>query len=568
MAKRKSNWDIIRKQKATDTAKFRDVYNEQQLERGSLQKPETMTSRNIICIVLALFAFIIVWLAVSVVNMLFSNPDELKVNQAPDNLWIHVSGYYQNKDDPNDRITPEEYDKMVKAFDGKKIDVVTKPVEVSESDNPAKIWTKDGDHYKDRLVESKQISAEEYDKLVKEYAERKEKYESDLAAYNDYLRESTSPKDTYKKQVPHYRYRSDFSRYIKEDEYDKQLTAYQEKVVEGKIKDKEKNIPYQPIDPRTVYKAYDESRSVIKSLESLKLDEWLHVLDIEDDGKFGKDDKANLLATYGDVSFRSVLDGHTISASEFLTLLKQYSAEIAVFRTDYDAYMKEYYPDYVPGKKVLNLGPNKVKVFASLGVALFLYGILYLVFKKNLDAANSLSDTSDINQYHNDQHIAMPQEIQEKYDWFPDVGAHSAVQVSSMISHMALENKGLKKITMAKRAEKDIVNADGAIEYYKGEIIMDDNDNPIVSTVPMIDEDFAEDLFEASGTPRDKDIRKRYDATKINYNGDGHDRDKLGKYETVADLINADWEFPMYEPQRPGGAYIIDTAPVNTMVYK
>ena len=42
--------------------------------------------------------------------------------------------------------------------------------------------------------------------------------------------------------------------------------------------------------------------------------------------------------------------------------------------------------------------------------------------------------------------------------------------------------------------------------------------------------------------------------------------DKLKGYDTVADLINNEWEFPYYEPQRPAGAYIVDTAPVNTMV--
>ena len=31
-------------------------------------------------------------------------------------------------------------------------------------------------------------------------------------------------------------------------------------------------------------------------------------------------------------------------------------------------------------------------------------------------------------------------------------------------------------------------------------------------------------------------------------------------------MINKDWEFPSYEPQRPGGAYLVDTEPVNTMV--
>ena len=61
-------------------------------------------------------------------------------------------------------------------------------------------------------------------------------------------------------------------------------------------------------------------------------------------------------------------------------------------------------------------------------------------------------------------------------------------------------------------------------------------------------------------------LRKWYDATKIPYNPGNQNRDKLKDYDTVADLINNEWEFPYYETQRPAGAYIVDTAPVNTMV--
>ena len=118
---------------------------------------------------------------------------------------------------------------------------------------------------------------------------------------------------------------------------------------------------------------------------------------------------------------------------------------------------------------------------------------------------------------------------------------------------------------MSKRTE-DILDEDGDVEYYKGEILLDDDGNPITSKVPIIDEAFMDALFDASGAPKDKTVRKKYDTTKIPYNPDGSNRDKLGKYNTVADLINDDWEFPLYEPQRPGGAYIVDTAPVNTMV--
>lgn len=205
------------------------------------------------------------------------------------------------------------------------------------------------------------------------------------------------------------------------------------------------------------------------------------------------------------------------------------------------------------------------KIFVTLGAGFMVYAMLKMLLKKNLDAQNLMNDTSDINQYENDQHIALPEEIQRKFDWFPDVGAHCPVQVSSMISHMMLTNKGLNKIQVAKRAEKDIVDEDGDIVYYKGEILRNDNNEPMTDLLPIIDQKFGDDLFEASGAP--KEVRKFYDANKIPYNPDGKDRTKqCGVHKTVADAINKTWTFPLYEPQRPAGAFIVDTEPVNTMV--
>lgn len=206
-----------------------------------------------------------------------------------------------------------------------------------------------------------------------------------------------------------------------------------------------------------------------------------------------------------------------------------------------------------------------MKVFATLGVGFMVYAMLKMLLKKNLDAQNLMNDTSDINQYENDQHIALPEEVQRKFDWFPDVGAHCPVQVSSMISHMMLTNKGINKVQVAKRAEKDIIDEDGDIVYYKGEILNDDKGEPMTDLLPLIDQKFGDDLFEASGAP--KEVRKFYDANKIPYNPDGKDRTKqMGTHKTVADAINKTWTFPLYEPQRPAGAYIVDTEPVNTMV--
>lgn len=208
--------------------------------------------------------------------------------------------------------------------------------------------------------------------------------------------------------------------------------------------------------------------------------------------------------------------------------------------------------------------------FSRLAICLIIsaafYGVMYVILKHNLDVQNSLSDASDINQYQNDQHIALPEEIQRKFDWFPDVGATSDVQFSSMISHCAISNKGLKTIQVARRVPKDVTDEDGDVVLYKGEVLRDEDDNTLFEEKPMIDIDFMNALYEASGLPNVKGMRKFYNTSLIPYNPDGKDRDKLGKFATVADLINADWQFPEYEPQRPGGAYLVDTAPVNTMV--
>jgi hypothetical protein len=207
-----------------------------------------------------------------------------------------------------------------------------------------------------------------------------------------------------------------------------------------------------------------------------------------------------------------------------------------------------------------------LKLFVSLGTGLLLGVVVAAWASRRVDAANLMHDTTDINQYENDQHIALPEEIQRKFDWFPDAGAHSAVQVSSMISHMMLQKKGLKKVAVTRRADNDVLDEEGNIAYYAGEPLDDDNGDPLVDSLPIIDGPFGDDLFETSGLPDDRRLRKKYSTTVIPYNGDGKDRGKLGPYKTVADLINDDWEFPAYEVQRPGGAYIVDTAPVNTMV--
>ena len=74
-------------------------------------------------------------------------------------------------------------------------------------------------------------------------------------------------------------------------------------------------------------------------------------------------------------------------------------------------------------------------------------------------------------RYTNDQHIALPEEIQRKFDWFPNVGAHASPAVSSMISHVMISNKGLKPVQLTQRAAKDVLDEDGDVVVYEGEVI-------------------------------------------------------------------------------------------------
>lgn len=212
-------------------------------------------------------------------------------------------------------------------------------------------------------------------------------------------------------------------------------------------------------------------------------------------------------------------------------------------------------------------GLSILKVLICLSAFAIAYSLLMAFMKKNWEAQNVMYDTADINQWENDQHIQVPEEIQENYDWFPDVGAHSPVQVSSLISHMALTNKGLKSIKVTRRADKDIRDESGQIVYYKGEALVDDDGVELTHKKPMIDEKFMDELWDASLLPPDKTVRRKFDPNAIPYNPGNKSREKLKDAETVADMINKYWTFPSYEPQRPGGAYIVDTEPVNTMVW-
>ena len=205
------------------------------------------------------------------------------------------------------------------------------------------------------------------------------------------------------------------------------------------------------------------------------------------------------------------------------------------------------------------------KLILTLLSGIICWAVMYPIMRRNYEAQVADKDTSKLNEYTGDQHIQHPEEIQRNYDYFPDVGAHSPVQVASMISHSMLLNKGVKRVWVAKRADTDILSESGEILYYKGEPLLDEDGEVIMEEKPMFDTKFAEALFDSAKILRGKDYRVYYNPAKIPYNPQNDNRDKLKGADTVAEMINKYWSFPEYEPQRPAGAYLVDTAPVNTI---
>lgn len=197
--------------------------------------------------------------------------------------------------------------------------------------------------------------------------------------------------------------------------------------------------------------------------------------------------------------------------------------------------------------------------FILCAITAIISGVFFFVyFRRNLEAQNAFANQVDINQFKDDQHIMYPEEMMGLFDFFPDVGAKSSVSVSSMLSHMMLMNKGLDTVECTVFPEdKD----DDSVFYAT---VSGNGDEIDTVERPWIDEDFGKALFKASGVTGD-DMRF-FDATKIEYNPGNSNRDRLKGYDTLADLINGDWELPMYEKSRPSGCYIVDVAPVNTMV--
>ena len=496
---RKRNWDKISSQRPTDTAKYRDVYEDQQLDRGTLQEKQTMTGRTIISIIVGIIVFFCVYFLMSLINGLYP----------PSKNWLHGSA----------TVTTTEQSGQTSSDTGTVTTEAESTVISFVYEDKTYTYGNDGYWYNNQYDFYNVVPSGATDIRYNgvDYSTTEAVTETETT--------SDESVDSYDYETNGFYYKGHHYHYVGMGSYENDDNTFDV-------------VSYIPDTATTSLES--ESNDNTGNAQSTLISGFTY--------------KENHYS-YDSQSDRYVNDNDAQDIYDSIPDEAVMDAEAPQMTGEHSA------------KSWLDWSPNLLKMMVSFASGLLTFALLYGVLKRNLTAVNLMADTSDINQYKNDQHIQLPEEIMNNYDWFPDVGAHSNVQVSSMISHVALKRKGLKTVNLARRYDKDVLDEDGDPEFFKGDIIEDENGNPVCDKVPIIDEDFMIELFNASGAPDDKNVRKFYDATKIPYNPGGKSRVKqAGSQDTVAQMINEDWEFPIYEPQRPAGAYIVDTEPVNTMV--
>lgn len=536
----KSNWKRLSERSYGDTLHGRDVYESQQLDRGKLPQMQTMLGRTIVAVAAGLLVFGLVYfmwaIFVSAVgggmkNNTQSQPvnnsggnynqnsngsvNEINTNNAYD--WLTDPESYYNSNTNNQNINNQN-------INNQNTNNQNTNMPINEIDtNNAYDWLTDPESYYNSTSKIDNI----VDKILNFGVV--DVYASDFGETNDAYSWLTDP-DAY---------------------YNKNGT----KNNNGGSQD-------------DVINFFTGDVNKYSSLYGLVDDYNNEVLWINENGEYGYLDENNKIRAYNPDNYlyvlRNIYTGEYVNQNTNIGQTSNADTEnnlkdTGSFQSSKQASNKS---------KIVNLRPtSKWQVLISFAAGFITFALLFNVFRKNLVAQNLLADTSDINQYDNDQHITLPREMIEHPDFVPvpDVGCHFTGEVNSMIGHVSFLPKGLKNVKVARRYAKDVIGKNsGNILHYEGEIKYDKDDKPLTVDKPIIDIDFSNENFKVSSVP--EDMIERFDATKLPYNPSNANRNRLKGYDTVADMINGDWEFPLYETQRPGGAYIFDTQPVNTMV--
>lgn len=199
--------------------------------------------------------------------------------------------------------------------------------------------------------------------------------------------------------------------------------------------------------------------------------------------------------------------------------------------------------------------------------ALTIFGlVIYIVLLSHFEMRwmrlkNVKADNSELETYQNESRLQFPNELPINFDIFPDAGAHSkTVGPTVAISHIMLDPKSVKSVKVAQKYTEE----DAPTPSDVGQCIQDEDGEYEYKTMPLIDKKFGDELFSSAFLKKDSKFRIFYDARKLKYNPD-KERFKTNE-KTVAEKIKNDWYFPSYEVQRPGGFYIVDTEPNNTLI--
>lgn len=195
---------------------------------------------------------------------------------------------------------------------------------------------------------------------------------------------------------------------------------------------------------------------------------------------------------------------------------------------------------------IFHVGLHPPLVYIAI-ISSLLFGFYLFYISRKFGKRESLKeDHTDINTYTGDRDVLSVEEMFQQYNIIPDAGAVSkSVSPTAIVGHAFIENNdNFKKFKVYKRDEnKEIVkNKKGEIKYQK---------------VDLFDKSLQKDAYESIGII-DSSKQIKIDAFSTKY------RKKNGKWQTVGEFINEDWDLPPNELQRPAGVFFVETAPVNS----
>lgn len=223
----------------------------------------------------------------------------------------------------------------------------------------------------------------------------------------------------------------------------------------------------------------------------------------------------------------------------------------------------------------VNIGAKeKVSFFykPSMFAWYFFFGLIYvpsMMFytKKKFKAVwkhrNIKFLDDQIDTYDNDAYRRNIYHLVKDFNTVPDAGYLHKTNPTCMVSHAAIKNKGTNKMDVPVFNK----NFDGYIE-------IDEDGEVVTQKLPMFDNDFMEELFEASKV--ENKYRIYFDPTTFEYNpiiprnegGNGKKRRYSHRkpYSKWSDYFNNEFIASKINPMRPGGVYFVDERPANTIL--